>query len=293
MGWTYFTALAVACGSLIVRWLVVHRAAELESERRRELREVATRLGRAASLLLLPSLLLLGARQLLEFRDPFAPLGKDVSLLLSTPWGHAWLWTLGASALAGVGFLLAARGRHVGTLTAWAGLVVLAWFPGITGHAGGEDGGLRLVLLAADLLHVLGAGAWMGGLATVLVLERWWRRTQGRTSSALPHLVPAYSPVAVASVGTLVITGTLASWAHLPGLASLWQSGYGRILVLKLALVSLVMALGALNWRRITPKLSSEGGPAAMRRAAATELALGTAVLLVTAVLVRTSPLGH
>ena len=109
----------------------------------------------------------------------------------------------------------------------------------------------------------------------------------------MPSLVPAFSPVAMVSVATLVLTGSVASWAHLESVSSLWTTPYGRLLLLKVVVVAGVLAMGALNWRRLTPRLSEEDGPRAMRRSALVELALANVVLIVTAVLVRTSPLGH
>lgn len=135
----------------------------------------------------------------------------------------------------------------------------------------------------------------MGGLAVVLFLERRWRTTRGTEDpdSLLPVLVPRFSPVAMVSVGFLIATGTLASWIHLPDFGALWSTGYGRLLLLKMGLVLGVLGLGAMNWKRLTPLLTTVEGPPAMRRAAAVELAVATVVLLVTAMLVRTSPLGH
>jgi putative copper export protein len=60
-----------------------------------------------------------------------------------------------------------------------------------------------------------------------------------------------------------------------------------------LLLVGAVLGLGALNWKRLTPKLGEAGGNDALRRAATTELLLAQVVLLVTAILVRMSPMDH
>ena len=135
----------------------------------------------------------------------------------------------------------------------------------------------------------------MGGLATVLLLDRRWRRRgpRGGMNSILPVLVPLFSPVAMVSVGLLILTGTFASWQHLPTLGALWASGYGRLLFFKVGLVTAVLGLGAWNWKRLTPILSRPEGPPSLARIAALELGISTLVLLVTAVLVRSSPLGH
>ena len=67
----------------------------------------------------------------------------------------------------------------------------------------------------------------------------------------------------------------------------------GSVFNLDVAFLLLVLAFGGRNFRMLTPRLGSDTGDAAMRRSAATELAIAQLVLIVTAILVRTSPLGH
>ena len=72
--------------------------------------------------------------------------------------------------------------------------------------------------------------------------------------------------------------------------SDLLTTPYGRTLSLKLLLVGGVLALGAMNARVWTPRLDTDHGARALRRTAGVELLLGQLVLLVTAILVRTSP---
>lgn len=228
------------------------------------------------------------ARQLLEFRDPFVPWRDDAHLLLTgTAWGATWLTGAVASVLLVGAFGAAAGGRRWGW---WIGTVLglgVGAFPAFTGHANAGD--LRGLTLAADTLHVWGAGAWMGGLLVLMVLEGRHRRAGG--GSVLPLLVPAFSRLAMLCVGLLVSTGILAAWVHLDAWGALVTTPYGRLLALKLVGVAGVLALGALNLRRWTPRLAGDEGQEGMRRTATWELALGGMVLLVTALLVRTSPM--
>jgi putative copper export protein len=77
---------------------------------------------------------------------------------------------------------------------------------------------------------------------------------------------------------------------RLPTVASLWESTYGRLLLLKLAFVAIVVVLGALNWRRMMPRLGDEDSARRITRTAGAELTIAALVLAVTAVLVSTSP---
>lgn len=292
VGWTLFAGLLLAVGSLAGHWLLVPMARGLEEEPRGWLRTGMARMGFRASLVLLTALALVLVRQAAEFRDPFAPLSEDLRLLLGSAWGGWWFGAVVAGAVAVLAFRMARRRRWAWWVAAPA-VLFLAFFPGLTGHASGVEGPGALALLS-DALHVMAAGAWMGGLAVVLLSERRWRRRSGDLStSLLPELVPAFSPVAMGAVGVLVVTGTFAAWLHLPGLDSLWGTSYGRFLVAKLALVLGALALGARNFRRLTPRLGEDVGREAMRRSASWELAVANLILLVTALLVRTSPLGH
>ena len=98
----------------------------------------------------------------------------------------------------------------------------------------------------------------------------------------------AFSPVALVCAGLTAATGVLSAWVHLPALDALWTTRYGWFLLGKLALLSLVAALGAYNWRRVAPALGDATGSVRLRRSARAELAVGGAVLLVTAILVAT-----
>ncbi len=288
-GWILLAALVTVTGATATRWLILPRV-DVGAAGEVHLDDSVATLGWYGAIGLLVGMVLFFGRQLAEFRDPFAPLLEDASLLLRTDWGT--VWALGAAAsLALLVLLQIARG---GARWPWwvATLLVLGLvtFPAFTGHAAGEEQ-LRSLALAADALHVLAASAWMGGLGCVLYLDYQARRPAECPRSLLPVLVPAFSPVAIGSVSVLVATGAFASWLHVDGVAQLVATSYGRTLLLKLLVVTVVLGLGALNWRRLSPRLGDPGGDDALRRAAAVELMMGHAVLFITAALIRTSPM--
>jgi putative copper resistance protein D len=292
--WLLFVGLVMGVGSLVARWIFVPRAAGASPEVREHLLASAGRLGFAAGVVLPIAVALVFLRQLLEFRDPFAPWSEDVALLLTaTPWGATWGLAAGLSLVALVGYAL----TRIRPLGAWSlttpAVLGLATYPALSGHASGTEG-LRGLTIPADILHVLAAGAWIGGLAFVMLAERGWRTSVAdRHGSLLPTLVPIFSPIAIASVGTLLVTGVVASWVQLGSVGDLVGTAYGRLLTLKVGVVAMVLYLGAVNWRRLTPHLGAEAGQAALRRNATRELMVAQVVLVITAVLVRTAPMGH
>lgn len=290
-GWFLFAGMTLATGATLARWTILPRAVGSIDAPASLLVDRAARLGSIAAATLPLAMGLYFLRQMEEFRDPLAPWSEDAGLLLSTAWGRSWIWATAGSVFAAAMMGLARFGKNAGWVLATAALLALGVFPGLTGHAAAAESAAGLVL-ATDALHVWAASGWIGGLATVLYLEWTWRRSEAG-GSLLPALVPPFSTVAMICVGTLALTGTVSAWITLPDLATLFAPGYGRILLLKLAFVGVVLGLGGLNFRVLTPPLGSDAGDDAMRRSATIELMIAQVVLVITAILVRTSPLGH
>lgn len=291
-GWTLFVGLTLLIGAVVARWAILPRAGLSEGRPRSTSVQVTTRVALTATVLTIIGLAFFFLRQLLEFRDPFAPWTEDAALLLRTGWGRSWMLASAAAFLCAGALLGAALGRRAGWVVATPTAMALGVFPSLTGHAAGVDR-LRGLTLAADTFHVWAAGAWIGGLAVVVYLDLAARRTLPGGGDPLPGLVRAFSPVAVVSVGTLVLTGSFAAWTHLPAPSALVSTGYGRTLVVKVALVLIAFGLGARNYRVLTPRLGTASGNRSLRRSATIELVVAQAVLVATAVLVRLSPTAH
>jgi putative copper export protein len=289
-GWTLFGGIALGVGAVAARWLILPRAFAAGEDSLHIVRVGAARVGMAGSLLMIVGVGFYFIRQLTEFHDPFVPWSEDADFLLGLAWGRTWIRAAVGSVIALVAFTLARRGRSFGWWLATPVMIGLGTFPGFTGHAAAADS-FRTLSLLADATHVWAAGAWIGGLAVVLYLERGHRRRSEGQGSLLPALVPAFSPIAMGSVGALVVTGTFAGWAHLPSLGALLASGYGRALLIKLVVVAVVLGMGAKNFRVLTPRLGTADGDDSMRNSATLELIIAQVVLIITAVLIRTSPI--
>jgi copper resistance protein D len=105
---------------------------------------------------------------------------------------------------------------------------------------------------------------------------------------AIVALFNSFSPTALVFAGFAAVTGVFAAWLHLGSVSALWQTSYGRTLLLKLGVLSLLAGTGAYNWLRVKPTLGNEEAGRWIRRSAAVEIAVGAVVLLITAVLVAT-----
>lgn len=210
-------------------------------------------------------------------------------LLQSTIWG--WGWLLGAAATVAIAGALAAKeGRRATWRIAAAGTMVLALSFSLTGHATSVNFPAVHVLL--DAVHVMAAGGWLGtlfvvstiGLRTVLMLP-----VQERGHAAA-ELINAFSTFAITCVATLALTGVVAAWSHLPTFSALWQTPYGSALFRKLIFIGFTGLVGIYNWRVVKPRLTDPGTIPTLRKSARVELAIGVAVVILTAILVGTSP---
>jgi putative copper export protein/methionine-rich copper-binding protein CopC len=209
-------------------------------------------------------------------------------MLGATVWGRAWLLQVGAALLVLLGLLIArTRDRPgPGWLLVLLGVLGLAAVPGLSGHAATVEG-IAWVAVLNDALHVLGAGAWLGTLALLLLAGLPAVLRAGRTRAAsVATLVNRFSPVALGAAALVVLTGVVNALLHFNAPAELWTTQYGRVLLLKLAVLLPVLGLGAYNWRVVRPSLGSEVATAQLQRSARAEISIGVVVVLVTAMLV-------
>ncbi len=296
--WLTFVGILLAIGAVVFRGAVLPRAG-LDGDAGVDVRAASTRGAARAGLIAALSLGALAIARLLA--QSYALHGREGALdaslvgttLLQTTWGWGWLLQVAGTVLAIAGFSAALRPRPDGASRgrgwgpAMVGAALLAMSPALSGHAAATGP----LAAAADGVHVLAAGGWLGTLAVLLLAGvPAAAAANGARGRSLAALVEAFSPIALACAAALAATGVLSAALHLPSVAALWTSGYGRTLLVKLALLSGVFATGAYNWRRVRPALSAGEGDRRFRRSARAELAIGLLVLLATAVLVATAP---
>jgi putative copper resistance protein D len=105
----------------------------------------------------------------------------------------------------------------------WLGLGALGAFATATigwmGHGGATDDGGHALHLAADLLHALAAALWLGALAAFAGLVASRRQSFERLATTAEAL-RRFSPLGIALVATLAVTGLVNGW-FLIGLAAL------------------------------------------------------------------------
>ncbi|MEO8035393.1 MAG: CopD family protein [Acidobacteriota bacterium] len=142
----------------------------------------------------------------------------------------------------------------------------------------------------ANPVHRLAGGLWIGTLF-ILVVAGFSAVQQSdleplRRGALAASMVNGFSQLALVSVAVLATSGVITAWKHLPTLASLWTTPYGYALIAKLCVVSVVLGLGAWNWRRQKPLLGSTEAASGLERSAVAELVAATIVLVITSILV-------
>ncbi|MHB8242777.1 MAG: copper resistance CopC/CopD family protein [Solirubrobacteraceae bacterium] len=177
-------------------------------------------------------------------------------------------------------------------------IAYLALTPALAGHASTESP--VGVFFPSDVLHVLAASVWVGGIACLLLaLPTGTRQLEGPDRSRLLLAALArFSPLALAAVLALALTGVLQAYIDVRSLHALLHTTYGVLILAKTALLVALLGLGWVNRGRILPGLhrvvASGEAPGATgvlaRRTLRGELALMGCVLGVTAVLIGYTP---
>lgn len=130
-----------------------------------------------------------------------------------------------------------ARLVRVGIVGAVATTLALSVTVSAVGHAGAGD--LVDLALPADVLHVIAACVWLGGLVMMAVLLR-------RSDTAiLKTLLPNWSRFAAVSILVLVVSGSFTAWRQVREFGALTSTEYGRLLLIKIVLVVAMVLLGA------------------------------------------------
>ncbi|MFI5616116.1 copper resistance protein CopC [Streptomyces sp. NPDC051567] len=137
-----------------------------------------------------------------------------------------------------LGFGLAIGGSVV------AGGIAATWALAEHASTGIQPG----IAMPVDILHLLAAATWLGGLTALLVALH---KVPGIEREA----VRLFSKVAFVSVLVLAVTGIYQSWRQLGSWSAFTGTGYGQLLLVKIALVAVLVAVAGLS-RKWTARLA-------------------------------------
>jgi putative copper resistance protein D len=211
--------------------------------------------------------------------------GAIAAVLTDTSFGRAWIARL-LLAAALVAVALTMRG-HWATKSILSGLLLASL--ALVGHAAMQAGAEGLLHRCNDALHLLAAGAWLGGLVVfVLCLAEYADAKLGAEAgkammrfSLFGHFVVA-TIVATGAVNIALISG------HPP-----WPptTPYRLLLDAKIAVVAIMILLAVYNRYWLVPRLKRRADALVTLSLTSTvEVALGTVVLALVSVFALLDP---
>jgi len=281
--WVWFLGLALTIGALGFR-LIVLRGLRVPRELERRI-AVAAGLGALATIHAGIVAFSLRAEDALQL--PFGRfLYGDLSPMAKTRFGYAFVtMTLVFAlvlALIYVSWLL----DRVEPLVPALGLaVVFAGGLSVSGHDA-VDPGSSWKTEIADWLHLSAASLWIGALATMALLL-WTGAPELRKAAFM-----RFSRLATVLIAVVLGAGVYLAIVRPPNVSDLWTTGYGRVLLVKIGLVSFALLWGAFHHFVVAPALerADSGFLGRIGRSLAGESMVGMAVLLLAAILVDSRP---
>jgi putative copper export protein/methionine-rich copper-binding protein CopC/mono/diheme cytochrome c family protein len=211
-----------------------------------------------------PVLILSAIGQLLLLADRLGGPSRLGDILFNTRSGELWLSRIGLSlallllfapALFSTTYRTGGRAALV-VVVGLAGSLGLLMTYSLGSHAG--TGGGQFWAVGSDFVHFLATAAWLGAMLQLPLLF-WW--TRGRLDSTkrflyLANAFDRYAWLAVISLTLLIGTGVFNGFVQLPNRPALWDTTYGRVLIVKLALILPLLGVAGLNAIFLAPRLS-------------------------------------
>ncbi|WP_326555389.1 copper resistance CopC/CopD family protein [Micromonospora sp. NBC_01813] len=232
----------------------------------------------------------------------------EVTALAGTaPWRTGYASDLGlTTGLAGIGVVAVLAGIGLtGAGGRWRRPAGAAVFAGaglalgslmIIGHT--RSFGPAWLVLGSDLLHLVTAAVWLGGILGLsqLLSNRADPADPGPAPTVLDRagVVVAFSQTAAFLVAVLAVAGVLLGWRIVGSWSALFGTTYGQVLLAKVAAVGVLVGIAGWNRYRLVPRTAKPDTEAAafrsLRRTVRVEAVLLVAVLAATGVLVTRDP---
>lgn len=138
----------------------------------------------------------------------------------------------------------------------------------------------RDLTVLADMVHFAAVSVWIGGLVALLVTLR--------IANDARRLAERFSAMAFGGVVVVAPTGIVLGWQNLGPIDNLFETPYGRYLIAKLALFSVLLVFGWLNKTQLVALVQRSLLP--LSRSLRGEFLVAVVLLGVTAALVHEPP---
>lgn len=291
-----YAAIALAVGLLVfllAAWRSPSGAAHTAlAARARILLAWACAAGFVTSLLALPlQIATVSGSSFFEALDP-----SLIDDILSTRFGT--VMAIRAAAWAALAGILATASQTKLRFAAAVPAVVLVVSPALAGHASTQSP--EGLLVASAIVHVAAVSVWLGGLVALIAAlpAATAQLDPGERTELLHATLRRFSPLALASAIALAVSGTIQAIVEVGSFGALVETGFGRAVLAKIAIFTLLIGLGYANRQRLIPALGRlvRAGEAPgrigvwLRRNLRAEVSLLGAAIAVTAVLVGYAP---
>ena len=140
------------------------------------------------------------------------------------------------------------RPRRVVVAALVAGTVAVV-APAFTGHTRAATP--EALVVGADMLHLLAGSIWLGGLVGLALTLRDLA-DRGDVGAVV---LARFSGLAAGVVVALVVAGSVLAWRIVGSWDALVSTGYGRLLLVKVAFALVAVAIAAWNRYRLLPAL--------------------------------------
>lgn len=222
-----------------------------------------------------------------------------VDEVLSNQWGERWIQrqvVLAAIVIAlALARWLASAGRdRLSESALWvalAGGLGYLLLISLVGHGSAVPGSFWAV--SADFIHLTATAVWVGMLIQLSLFLVWSRRTPDDQRAVLQagHL-QRFSAFAATSVLLLLATGTVSALAHISHIESIYDTAYGRALLVKLGIMAVLLTVAGLNafflrQRIVDDESKAESIQKRLTTLVRVEAGLAAIVILAAAVLIQ------
>lgn len=255
---------------------------------RQELSQRLMPLMRTASWLTLVSALLLLAAQTGQMGDGWQDIldGETWLAVLQTRFGFVWQSQLACALLGCLALWLRGSARQWALL-----LLALAQLAGLAlvGHAAMLEGWMGMLQRTNQMVHLIAAAFWAGGLVPVVLLMRLAR--QGKPQYQAIRTMMRFSRYGHLAVALVLLSGIVNALLILG-----WPPGsfrlYSQLLLLKTLLVAAMIAIALFNRYWLVPRFqrSGEGAQQHFMTTTLAEIALAAAVVLTVSVFATLEP---
>lgn len=190
-------------------------------------------------------------------------------LVSGSQFGTYWIMriivVLIALALAIFAFVKRQRSRMIDGALSWCNLILalaLLIAVALSGHASAVSSNVQVWSVLGDWLHLLAASLWIGGMfyIAVVYLPILSDCPAGERTRVLLSALARFSPLAIAGVIIMSVTGPFNAIMHMTSFAQLLTTAYGRSLSLKVIFVITLLVTSASHVFWLRPSLSRLSG---------------------------------